>query len=183
MPRPLPCAPALVAGALLAAPAARAAPLGPPARTEAAGMAVLGGWAVANLAGGSAGALLAQDDAWMAFHASNAAWNVVNLGIAGAGAVGIRRRAQAGPDAAAAHAARLPRVLAINAGLDAGYMAAGATLWAVARARDEARLAGAGAALVLQGGWLLGFDLGLRAAHRRAGATVALGPTGIHGRF
>jgi sulfite exporter TauE/SafE len=146
-------------------------------------MAVLGSWAALNLAGGTAGALLAEDESWRSFHLANAAWNTVNGGLAVAGAVSLARREPASSSERAERARRFHRVLAINAGLDVGYIAAGGVLWGVGLRQDRPRLVGTGAALGLQGAWLLGFDLGLRARHKAVVDELALTPLGLRGRF
>jgi hypothetical protein len=180
---------ALIVSTLVGAQSAGAAPIPaargalPEDRVEAAGMAVLGSWAALNLAGGTAGALLAEDEAWRAFHLGNAAWNTVNGGIAIAGAVSLARREPASGAERVERARRLHRVLAINAGLDVGYLAAGGVLWAVGARQQRPALVGTGAALGLQGAWLLGFDLGLRARHKAVLDELELTPLGLRGRF
>jgi len=148
--------------------AALAADPAPELRVERAGTAVLGGVAVANLAGGTTGYFTAKDPTWKAFHGTNAAWNTVNLGLAAAGAVSMARRPEESRSARLERGQRLHRVLAINAGLDVGYMAAGGTMWALGAHDDHPELVGAGSALLLQGAFLLAFDLTWRARHRSA---------------
>jgi hypothetical protein len=81
------------------------------------------------------------------------AWGVVVAAIAGAGWSGLRLRDLSG-------AARLERLVWLNIGLDAGYVAIGATLalcaWIIAR-----RIApvGAGIGIIVQGLALLLIDL------------------------
>jgi hypothetical protein len=103
---------------------------------------VLGRWAVGSVL---VGALLSADPRTRGFGRQTAAWGLVDGVIA---LVGARRQAAGrttGP-------ARLRRVLLVNAGLDVGYVAAGA--WLVLRSRWP----GDGAAVLVQGAFLLWLD-------------------------
>ena len=108
----------------------------------------LGRWAAGSLL---VGGLLATDPRTRGFGRQTAAWGAVDGAIA---LVGARRQA-AGRTTAPA---RLRRVLLVNAGLDVGYVAAGAVLLRVARWRGD------GAAVLVQGAFLLWLDS--TAAHR-----------------
>lgn len=101
---------------------------------------VLGGWAAASV---GAGALLARRAP--GFARQTALWGAVDGVIAG---VGARRRASRGPT----DPRRLRRVLLANAGLDVGYLVAGA--WLV----RDGRWRGDGAAVLVQGAFLLALD-------------------------
>ena len=101
---------------------------------------VLGTWAAGSV---TAGALLARRRP--GFARQTAAWGLVDGAIA---LVGSRRRASRGPT----DPARLRRVLLVNAGLDVGYLAAGA--WLV----RDGRWRGDGAAVLVQGAFLLLLD-------------------------
>ena len=140
----------------------------PELAVERTATAVLGGFAVTNLATGTAGYFAAQDPTWSAFHGTNAAWNTVNLGLAAAGAVSLSRRPEESLAARQKRGDKLHRVLAINAGLDVGYMAVGGGAWAMGALDDSPQLVGIGSSLVLQGAFLLGFDLIYRSRHRSA---------------
>ncbi len=90
-----------------------------------------------------------------AFGRQSAAWGAINLAIAAVGAA----RARSHP----AEATRLRRTLLINAGLDVGYVAAGAHL-AHHRSTFGGRVSpeaarGHGLAVVAQGLGLMGLDL------------------------
>lgn len=130
-------------------------------RTEQAGMVVLGTWAGLNLVGGVVGARTATDPARVAFHQGNAAWNVVNLGIAVPGYLSARRRGREAPawPALPVDLARQRGVLLLNLGLDMGYVGVGTALWSLRP--EDPRLRGYGQALVLQGAFLGAFDLSL----------------------
>ena len=103
---------------------------------------VLGGWAVGSVA---TGAVLALHPRSRSFGRQTAAWGAVDGAIAWAGA---RKRARTGPT----DPARLRRVLLVNAGLDVGYLAAGAALV------RHGRWPGDGWAVVVQGAFLLVLD-------------------------
>jgi hypothetical protein len=134
----------------------------------------LAAWSVVSILGGSATALAGHirgNRAVRAFGAQNAAWGAVDLGIAGFGEMRRRGRLATIEDP---HQARvqddewrsLRRILLVNAGLDVGYVAAGAGGLARSLRRAQRPLpamAGHCAAVVVQGGFLLVFD----AAHAR----------------
>lgn len=97
----------------------------------------------------------------------NAGWNFVNLGIAGFALYGISQM-----DASAlsyseslGELQNLDKILLFNAGLDVGYMAAGAWLWERGIRKESQRLEGYGKSLILQGGFLFMFDLVLYMIH------------------
>lgn len=150
---------------------------------EARGMAVLGSWAGVNLVGGTTAGLLSQEPSWRSFHLTNAAWNTVNAGLAIGGGVSLARRSPTTGAERAEHAAQLQRVLAINAALDGVYIASGALVYAIGQQQARPEWVGVGASLGLQGAFLLGFDLGLRARHRSTTIELGLTPSGVSGRF
>jgi hypothetical protein len=102
----------------------------------------LAAWAAACTA---VGALLTASGRTRGFGRQTLVWGAVDGAIAWWGA---RRRATAGPT----DPARLRRVLLVNAGLDVGYLAAAA--WLV----HDGRWRGDGAAVAVQGAFLLGLD-------------------------
>ncbi len=126
----------------------------------------LGGYALANIAvsGIAAGQTTGETKQ---FHRMNVYWNLVNLGIAGFGLLGARKQNRiAGPpaaeslkDAVARHN-QMKKVLAINAGLDVLYVAGGAYLANRDNNPETAdRNRGFGKAIIVQGGFLLAFDV------------------------
>ena len=147
----------------------------------------VGAWGAANVAAGAA--LLAasgrsEHPGRRAFGLQSAAWGAVNASIA---AVALSRGAAdslaaLGPILRAENA--LGDVLWLNMGLNAGYVAVGATLWVVASrgVSNPAAWRGHGQAVVLQGAALLALDgLVLAGSRVRLGALtemVALVPTG-----
>lgn len=149
-------------------------------------MEILLAWSAANIIAGGAG--LAIDDERRPrryFHQMNAAWNVVNAGIATAGLLGLRGELGAEPSALEAFkdAASFEKILLLNAGLDVAYIAAGSYLNERGRRTDSDRLRGYGRSLWLQGGFLLIFDLLVYAAtHRHTNAmfdALQVTPTGV----
>ena len=103
---------------------------------------MLGAWAAGSVV---LGGPLAAFPRTRGFGRQTLAWGAVDGAIA---AVGARRRASRGPT----DPARLRRVLLVNAGLDVGYLAAGA--WLV----RDGRWRGDGAAVLVQGAFLLVLD-------------------------
>ncbi|MFZ2362614.1 MAG: hypothetical protein WA040_24955 [Anaerolineae bacterium] len=84
------------------------------------------------------------------------AWGAIDGTIALAGRWSQRRKAEQG--AASEEIAALRRLLLVNAALDVLYVAGGVTL-AVRRGKDDPYWRGVGLGIVVQGGFLLGFDL------------------------
>jgi len=131
-------------------------------------MVVLAGWAVGNIAVGTVGNFTSSGSSKY-LHQGNAAWNVVNLAIAGFALYGLM-----GEDAASLNAAEtlekahdMEWLLWLNSGLDLAYIAAGGFLWERGLRKDGQRLVGYGRALIIQGGFLLLFDLTLVALNMR----------------
>lgn len=132
------------------------------------GMLVLGGWAVANILSGSIYAGKTEG-AQRYFHQMNIGWNAVNLGIA---ALGYYQAVTADPDTwSLAESIRrnynLEKILLLNTGLDLAYMAGGFWMQEKAKSATEypERLKGFGRSLVLQGAFLLVFDIASFAIH------------------
>lgn len=125
-------------------------------------MWVLGSWAVGNMA--TSGILRSQTSgSTRYFHEMNVFWNVVNLGLAG-GSLYATYRADPGGFTlwqSLGEQESIEKLLLFNAGLDVGYIMTGAYLMERSRRatnRPE-RLKGYGQSLLLQGGFLLAFDL------------------------
>ncbi len=135
-------------------------------RTERAASAVLLGWAGANLVGGTVGAVVAEDPRARSALAGSAGWNVVNAGLAVPGLV-ARPPVPATRTEALERASRLDGALLLNAGLDVAYVVGGLALQDRGQRTSDPRLTGLGDALVVQGAFLLGFDLIFHHAARR----------------
>lgn len=125
-------------------------------------MLFLGGWSVANIA--FSGAMMTQtDESDFYFHQMNVAWNAVNLTIAGFGYWNSKRAKIADYDLSKTikEQRKIQNILLINSGLDVAYMAAG---WYLLDRADQSEdnsnlMKGYGQSLLLQGGFLLAFDL------------------------
>lgn len=141
------------------------------------GMIVLGSWAVGNILLGAYGNFKYEGQTKY-FHQFNAMWNVVNLGIA---AFGYFNAAGSDPNSMTAaqilnEYSSLQNFLLLNAGLDVAYMVTGLYLKERAKNSSNAeRLRGYGNSLLLQGGFLLAFDVALYFIHQN-NASVNLYP-------
>jgi len=127
------------------------------------GMLILGTWALGNILLGSYGAIKTSGEAKY-FHQFNAMWNVVNLGIAAFGyfnAAGSDPNSMTGMEIINGYNS-LQNFLLLNAGLDVAYMVTGLYLKERSKNSSKAdRLRGYGNSLLLQGGFLLAFDIAL----------------------
>ena len=140
-------------------------------------MLVLGSWAAANILVGAYGNFKASGEAKY-FHQFNAAWNIVNLGIA---AFGYFNAVNSDPASMTnveiiKDFNSLQNFLLLNAGLDAAYIMTGFYLKERAKNSSSAeRLKGYGNSLLLQGGFLLAFDVALYFIHQN-NASINLYP-------
>lgn len=131
------------------------------------GMLVLGSWAVGNI-GINAFLTRGASGSDTHFFRMNVYWNMVNLALA---IPGLRHAVITDPaslDLAESVSAyhRMGKILLINAGLDVAYITGGFLLKERAKTREHKFdiLNGYGRSLILQGGFLLAFDLILYAA-------------------
>jgi hypothetical protein len=125
------------------------------------GMLLLGSWAVANI-GIGAYEWSQNTGSKMYFNQMNVFWNVVNLGIAGFGYYNSSLFA-ADPlnqGQALVEHVKMENILLINAGLDILYMGTGFYLNHLSKGNSKRpqKLKGYGNSLILQGGFLFGFD-------------------------
>jgi hypothetical protein len=131
-------------------------------------MLVLGGWAVGNILVGTYSNFKTSGEAKY-FHQFNAMWNVVNLGIA---AFGYFNAVNSDPSSMTnleiiKDFNSLQNFLLLNAGLDVAYIATGLYLKERSKNSSSAeRLRGYGNSLLLQGGFLLLFDVTLFFIHQ-----------------
>jgi len=126
------------------------------------GMYVLGGWALANMAAGAYGWATFEGEKKY-FSQMNLFWNVVNLSIAG-----FALYSNYSTDVSLMNEGELlakhiktERLFLINSGLDVGYMGAGLLMRHLS-SNSEKRgdlLKGYGNSVILQGGFLLVFDM------------------------
>ncbi|MBC8151853.1 MAG: hypothetical protein H7Z72_02975 [Bacteroidetes bacterium] len=121
----------------------------------------LGGYALANVAV-SGLALGNASGETRYFHQMNVYWNLVNLGIAGVGLLGLRKE---NPQTetlgeAVRKQESIKRTLAFNAGLDVAYIMGGLYLMNRGETKPDQRdkFRGFGKAVIAQGGFLLVFD-------------------------
>ncbi|QAT88892.1 hypothetical protein EJ065_7368 [Corallococcus coralloides] len=128
-------------------------------RVNQTAMGILFGWAVLNIGTGVAGHFASEGET-RAFFQANAAWNVVNLVIAGLGYHGQATADPASWDLARSlsEGQRMEKLLLFNAGLDVGYIAFGGFLWERGLRKDSERLRGWGKSVLVQGAFLLVFD-------------------------
>jgi hypothetical protein len=101
-------------------------------------------WSLPWIAVGVVGLWTSNDPYWKGFWGMNAAWGLINTGIAYAGLLGAE------PDPAG-----LRTTLFINAGVDVVYVIGGLYLFT----RPEDTWRGSGVAVIIQGAFLLAFDL------------------------
>jgi hypothetical protein len=150
------------------------------------GMLILGGWAVGNMALGAA-LTGKQTGSAKYFHQMNLAWNTVNLGIAALGYWGASKSdpAAMGLFESIQEHHKIQKILLFNAGLDVAYLMGGAYL--IERSKNTVklpeRLKGFGQSILLQGGFLLIFDIAqyaaLAAGNEKLGPLLsAIQPTG-----
>ena len=128
-------------------------------RLNQTAMGVLLGWAVLNLGTGTVGHFTTEGER-RAFFQANAAWNVVNLAIAG---FGLHGQLTATPETwdlarSLAEGQKMEKLLLLNTGLDVGYIAFGGLLLERGLRKDSAQLRGWGQSLLVQGAFLLLFD-------------------------
>lgn len=140
------------------------------AHLQRAGTWTLAGWSVANLAV-SGIAIGHARGSNRYFHEMNLYWNAVNVGIAGIGLLSLRKKHSSSTVSSAVkeHYA-LQNSLLLNTGLDLAYVTGG--FWLLDKSKTEInptqndRFHGFGQAVIVQGGFLLVFDLTNYFIHR-----------------
>ena len=133
-------------------------------------MWILGAWAGANIIQGSisAGNTSGSDHY---FHQMNAYWNTFNLAIAGLGLWAAKKQL-AGEHTLARNLKeqhQTEKILLLNAGLDVAYIMTGLYLKEHGNRLNSDQPRGYGNSLLLQGGFLLVFDIIQYAENRRMG--------------
>ena len=126
------------------------------------GMYILGTWALANIAAGAYGWATATGE-MKYFGQMNLFWNVVNLSIAGFALYGNYSTdfsMMSGQEMLAKHL-KTENILLINSALDVGYIGAGFLMRHLSSgsAKRGDLLKGYGNSVILQGAFLLVFDL------------------------
>jgi hypothetical protein len=126
-------------------------------------MLILGSWALGNMA--VSGILLANTEGGVTkgYHQMNIGWNAVNLTIAGFGYLAAMKSNPASFDLFSSidEHYKLQKIFIFNAGLDIGYMAAGAYLMERSKStlKDPEQIKGFGQAIIVNGAFLFVFDL------------------------
>jgi hypothetical protein len=129
-------------------------------RTNQNGMMVLGAWGVSNLIAGSILSYGREPSRQKYFWQMNAAWNTVNITIAAIGYFGAEKDWSTISEFINI-TENYKRAFLFNAGLDVGYIMTGFYLKELAnRYTDQSmRLSGYGNAIILQGAFLMVFDI------------------------
>ncbi len=134
-------------------------------KIQKSGMIILGSWAALNFFSGTIGFYSVRGNQKY-FHQMNAFWNVVNLGIAGFGYHRARTMdMNFNYESALNEMQNFERILLINATLDLAYIGTGIGLWKRGINKNSDRQIGYGKSLIVQGGFLLAFDLILYTTH------------------
>jgi hypothetical protein len=126
-------------------------------------MMILGGWALGNMA--VSGILLANTEGGVSkgYHQMNIGWNAVNLTIAGFGYLAAMKSNPATFDLFGSidEHYKLQKIFLFNAGLDVGYMAAGAYVLERSKStlKNPDQIKGFGQAIIVNGAFLFVFDL------------------------
>jgi hypothetical protein len=132
----------------------------------------LGTWAASNFALSSYGWATAANEEEKYFHQMNVMWNTVNLGLALPGYFRAKNT-NLGLNEAQSWAAqqKTQKIFLVNSALDLGYMASGLVLKQQnsTDASKQAQFEGYGNSLLLQGGFLLLFDLSAYWIHQHHG--------------
>ena len=137
------------------------------------GMIVLGSWAVANIGAGLS--LRGSSEGSMrSFHEMNVYWNLVNLGLAGAGLFSAMNGDIEGMSLAESmgEQQKMEKILLFNAGLDVGYMLGGLYMMERSKRDGSQRLKGFGRSVVMQGAFLFVFDLGFFLVQNQQGKPI-----------
>lgn len=152
-------------------------------------LTILAAWAGVNIIQGSISATNAKGSA-KSFFRMNAYWNVVNLGIAAYGLTMLRKQInrQYSFSQNYVEQQKTEKLLLLNTGLDAAYIATGFYLKERGARLNKDQATGFGNSLILQGAFLLVFDLVQYGNHRRNGKileqqmgnwNLGLSPNGI----
>lgn len=152
-------------------------------------MTILAAWAGVNIIQGAISATNATGSG-PHFFKMNAYWNVVNLGIASLGLFQLRKELNKQYSLTQNHLAqqKLEKILLLNTGLDLAYITTGLLLKENGNRTSNLQNTGFGNSLLLQGAFLLVFDLVQYGNHRRNGKLLEIqlsklqiqaGPNGI----
>ncbi len=142
--------------------------------TTSNGMAVLGGWGVANIGVGTYGWLTSKYDEPTYFHQMNVLWGVVNFGRAIITYDGAQKYRRKNLTAAQTlhEQQRIEHVFRNNRYWDLGFIGAGLYLKLVGDSRKSPIMKGFGESTLMQGGFLLIFDQLMYNAEKRNGSKL-----------
>lgn len=144
--------------------------------TTKTAMIVLGGWSVANIATGLVGMGQAGGEAKY-FHQMNVIWNAVNLGIAAAGYFGNRKLnpASYNMQGSIREQNKIEKIYLVNGALDLAYIMGGLYAREYGKnqtGKEQDRWKGYGSSILLQGGFLLLYDIVNISIHHRHGKAL-----------
>jgi hypothetical protein len=133
-------------------------------------MTALGAWGLLNMIQGSISATNTEGPEHY-FHQMSAYFNTVNVGIAAAGFLGIKKQLlKTNTLASEVQAQRqIQKILLINSALDIGYFGAGLLLRNSGIKHANPKTQGYGGSIMLQGAFLLVYDLLQFGAHHKNG--------------
>lgn len=140
-------------------------------RIQKNAMVVLAGWSAANIIV-SGIATKTHNYEMRNFHQMNVMWGSINLAIAGLGYWGAAKEKINNPvlSDVLKHQSRVEKTFLINAGLDVVYMGAGLLLNKTSdNQKNPGKFKGYGNSFMLQGGFLLVFDVINYAIHKKHG--------------
>lgn len=148
-------------------------------------MTALGAWGLVNVVQGSISATNTVGPEHF-FHQMSAYFNAVNIGIAAVGFLGIKKQLLKTNTLASElrEQQKIQKILLINSGLDIGYFGIGLLMRNSGIRNQNAKIQGYGGSIMLQGAFLLAYDLLQFGAHRKNGKKLGkklgiwtLGPT------
>jgi len=160
-------------------------------RIQKKGMAVLGTWAIGNIAWGVAGTQYADGSA-KKFHEMNALWNGVNLLLAAPGYIGAAKgKYEFNFRKSYKEQKNVEKTFLVNSALDVAYMMGG--LYLIEKSKNtidplkSSTNLGYGNSILFQGGFLMAFDMAMYIIHNRHGNkklmpyldAISLSSTGI----
>ena len=139
-------------------------------KTDQRLMIGLGSWATANFIGNGIGWATAPNEEMKSFHQMNVMWNTVNIALAVPGFIKAKRE---NPELSFFKTIeaqqKTEKIFLINSGLDIAYISSGLLLRSAAKTNlaKQDQFNGFGNGLILQGGFLLVFDLTAYFIHNR----------------
>jgi hypothetical protein len=130
----------------------------------------LGTWATTNFVVSGIGWATVPSGEAHYFHQMNVLWNTVNIGLAVPGYLKAKKANAALPFSETIRTQhKTEKIFLINTGLDVGYIAGGVLLRSAAKTNSsrQDQFNGYGNSLLMQGGFLLVFDLTAYIIHNR----------------